>query len=147
MRRATIAFALVLVTALGSAACVQRQMRIGANVAPSLIVEQFLRAANARDLDTMARLFGTKSGPIIDRDDRRAVEQRMFAIASELKHTDFEVVSEQMVPGRTAEATQLTVRLTADERKVSVPFTLVRYKTDSWLIEQIGLEVLTSPKN
>ena len=119
----------------------------GAGVAPSLIVEQFMKAANAKDLETMGRLFGTKDGPIANRDDRNAVEKRMFAIATELRHTDYEITGEQMVPGRSELATKVAVRLTKDDRKFNVPFTLVRYKNDSWLVEQIGLEVLTAPRN
>ena len=37
-----------------------------AAVAPSLSVESFLQAANTRYLPAMARLFGTKDGPMAD---------------------------------------------------------------------------------
>ena len=106
-----------------------------------------MRAANSKDLESMGRLFGTKSGPIINRDEKHDVERRMFAIAAELQHTDFEIAGESMVPGRTQEATMLTVRLTKEDHKFNVPFTLVRYKGSSWLVERIGLEVLTAPRN
>lgn len=110
---------------------------------PLLVVEQFLRAANAKDLARMAQLFGTKDGPIANRDPRDQVEQRMFAIASVLRHDDFEVESEQLVPGRSTEAIQLTVKLTISGSPYQVPFTMVRYKDQSWLVEQIGIEVIT----
>lgn len=108
------------------------------------MVEQFLRAANAKDLDRMGQLFGTKDGPIANRDPRDQVEQRMFAIASVLTHEDFEVESEQLVPGRSSEATKLTVKLTIKGTPYHVPFTVVRYNDQSWLVEQIGIEVITT---
>lgn len=106
-----------------------------------------MRAANARDLDGMARLFGTKAGPASEKWGRTELEQRMFAIATELHHNDYEVAGEAMVPGRTETATKVNIRLTNENGKYIVPFTLVRYKSDSWLIEQIGIEVLTAPKH
>lgn len=140
-----IAFAVALTTTAGAAACVKQQVIAAGNVGPSLLVEQFLRAANQKDLQAMGRLFGTKDGPIINRESRQAMEQRMFTIASVLRHQDFEIQAEQVVPGRTTEATRLTVRLTINEKPYTVPFVLVRHK-DGWLVEQIGLEQITAPR-
>ena len=47
-----------------------------ATLATSLVIEQFLRAVNAKDLDTMARLFGTRDGSIRNRDPKQQVEDR-----------------------------------------------------------------------
>lgn len=140
-----------MVAALAVTACVKEEVipnqRAGAasNMGPSLVVEQFMRALNTepKDLVTMARLFGTKDGPVGERDPRALVEQRMFAIATVLHHDDYEVVREQQVPGRTSEATQLLVKVTAGKRTNTVPFTMVRYKDNAWLIEQIGLDAVT----
>src|SRR5688572_21441393 len=116
----------------------------GSTVAP-LVVDQFMRAANQQppNLQGMGKLFGTKDGSAWDKWPRYEVETRMFAIARELKHQDFQVTAEQIVPGRTGEATQLTVRVKINERNYNVPFTLVRYKENNWLIEQIGIDVIT----
>ena len=65
-------------------------------------------------------------------------------IATVLHHDDYEIVREQLVPGRTSEATQLIVRVTAGKNANTVPFTLVRYKESGWLIEQIGLDAITN---
>jgi hypothetical protein len=147
MKRAfTLMLAMVVVTA-----CVKEQVvsgaRSAANLGPSLVVEQFMRALNSepKDAVTMARLFGTKEGPVGARDPKNQVEQRMFAIAAILQHDDYEVVREVQVPGRTAEATQLIVRVKRGERISNVPFTLVRYK-EGWLIEQIGIDVITNQR-
>lgn len=115
-------------------------------VAPTLIVEQFLRAVNAGDLDTMARLFGTREGSITERDSREQVDNRMFAIASVLRHDDYRIEGEQIVPGRRDEATQLLVRLTFPDRDVVVPFTMVITDDRTWMIEQIAIERVTQAR-
>jgi hypothetical protein len=134
-----------------SSACVKEAVIGGgtSTVGPSLVVEQFLRAANSEppNLQAMGRLFGTKDGSAAEKWPRVEVEQRMFAIARELKHQDFEITGEQIVPGRVGEATRLIVRVTVRDRPYNVPFTLVRYKANTWLIEEIGISVLTRPTN
>lgn len=137
----------VLTLALSTTACVKQQVSAVSNVGSSLVVEQFMRAANAKDLDAMARLFGTKDGSVFGRWPKDEIEKRMFVISTELKHEDFSVTAEQIVPGRGADATKLTVKLRKDGRDYNVPFTLVRYKNESWLVEQIGIDVITSPRN
>lgn len=112
-------------------------------VGPSLVLERFLRAANANDLETMSQLFGTKDGNLLRRDDRPEVEQRMFVLASLLRHDDYQIQGTEIVPGRLREATRLMVLMTFGDRKVVVPFTMVRAGGDSWLVEQIGIERIT----
>ena len=142
------ATAVVLAFALSTAACVKQEViSAGSNVGSSLVVEQFMRAANGKDLDGMARLFGTKDGPVAGRWPKDEIEKRMFVISTELKHEDFTVTAEQIVPGRGVDATKLTVKLRKDGKDYNVPFTLVRYKDTSWLVEQIGLDVITAPRN
>lgn len=142
----------LMLAALTVAGCVKEQVvvptRTSSGVGPALVIEQFMRAVNSepKDLVTMGRLFGTKDGPIGERDPRPQVEQRMFAIATVLHHDDYEVVREQQVPGRTSEATQLMVRVKAGEHSSTVPFTMVRYKDGGWLIEQIGLDAITNQR-
>jgi hypothetical protein len=98
-----------------------------------------------KDLGTMGRLFGTKDGPIISRDPKAQVEQRMFAIASVLRHDDYQIIREQIVPGRLQDAITLLVSVKTGDASNQVPFTLVRYK-DNWLIEEIGIGVITNQK-
>ena len=148
MRTVSIALiaAAVALTACAKQVVVDDGGGMAATVAPSLVVEQFLRAANAQDLGAMGRLFGTREGPISERDPRSTVEQRMFALASILRHDDFEVTGDQQVPGRTEEARKLTVRLKSGQRSYHVPFTMVRSTRSGWLVEQIGIDVITNPR-
>ncbi len=113
-------------------------------VGASLVLERFLRAANENDLDTMARLFGTKDGSILQRDGRTQAEQRMFILASLLRHDDYVIQDNEIVPGRMREATRLMVRMQFRDRTVVVPFTMVR-SGDGWLVERIGVERITNP--
>ncbi|MEN8376441.1 MAG: hypothetical protein ABFS34_13425 [Gemmatimonadota bacterium] len=106
-------------------------------VAPSLVVERFLQAVNARDVGTLGRLFGTRDGPIADRDDRDAVEQRMFTLASLLRHQDYSILGDRVVPGRVTEALDIMTTLQQGGRSVAVPFTLVRTRDGGWLVERI----------
>ncbi|HUG01019.1 MAG TPA: hypothetical protein VML95_04110 [Longimicrobiales bacterium] len=112
-------------------------------VAPSLVVERFLQAVNARDVTTLGRLFGTSDGPISARDDRAAVEQRMFTLASLLQHDDYTILGDQVVPGRAGEAIDIMTTLRKGQRAVAVPFTLVRTREGGWLVERIETGELT----
>jgi hypothetical protein len=138
-----------------------------AGVAPMLSVERFLQAANAGDLEAMARIFGTADGAIADDtggalgcafkrigswirvSDRCAswqeIELRMNIIAMILQHDDYRIRSEASVPGRQRPATRVGVDLVrGGERFTDVPFVVVRSNDGRWMVEQIGLERITS---
>jgi hypothetical protein len=140
LRRSGVVAVLAL-SALTLTACSSRSAAPPApGMAPVLVIERFLQAANSNDIQTMGRLFGTSRGSVLRRDPREQVEQRMFAIASILRHDDYVVEGEQVVPGRIGEAVRINVRLTVGERRVSVPFTVVRTRSNEWLVEQIDLQ-------
>jgi hypothetical protein len=151
MRRRSVntAFRMVLPLVLALSACATRTERIAVppsntGVAPALTVERFLRAVNARDYDTMARLFGTKSGSVLERDPKPEVERRMFALASVLRHDDYAIEDEMAAPGRTGEAVVIVVRLQVGDQRVPVPFTVVRTKNAGWLVENIDIVRITA---
>jgi len=136
-----------------------------AAVAPSLSVERFLQAANDRDLESMARLFGTVEGPIADTGGplgcafrklgswfgmshrcvtKPEVELRMDAIAGILRHQDYQIVSQADVPGRLEPTVRIGVDLTIRGEIVrDVPFVLVRTREGRWLVQEIGLTKIT----
>jgi hypothetical protein len=68
----------------------------------------------------------------------------MFALASVLRHTDYQILNEQIVPGRRQEATQLVVRLVSGEGRYDLPFTLVQSSKSGWLIENVPVDLLTN---
>lgn len=109
------------------------------SLAPPMVIERFLRAANQNDLDTMARLFGTQEGPVSELWPKKEQDDRLFLLASVLRHTDYTIGQEQIVPGRRDVATKYPVRLVINGEPVEVPFTLVRGQ-QHWLIEQIDTQ-------
>lgn len=133
------------------------------DVAPALVVERFLQAANvvaqgiaarpdavgargapAAELETMGRLFGTTAGSALRIYPRSEVEERMAILASILRHDDFRIVGEGLVPGRIGQAVQILVQLTVDGTEIDVPFTVVYSEKDGWLIERFNAEALTA---
>lgn len=139
--------AVLLVTLLG-AGCVTQQARTmeqaAAGLTPALVVERFLRAVNANELMTMARLFGTREGSVLHRDPRRQVERRMFVLASVLRHDDYTLERKRIAPGRLGNAVTVVVRMRFGERETPVPFTVVRSADDAWLIERVDIERITA---
>ena len=139
----------VPIVLLAMAACSSRSVE-RVNVAPSnpevatsLVIDQFMRATMSYDLDTMARLFGTVDGSILGWESRTEVDQRMFAIASLLRHDSYSIKGLEIVPGRREEATRVIVNMSLGEHSVDVPYTLVWSKNRTWMIEQIDLEAFT----
>jgi hypothetical protein len=125
-----------------------------------LSVERFLQAANTRDLDAMARLFGTADGPIIDQTGGgfscafkrmgswigigepcvswAEIELRMDALAQILRHDDYRLRSESAVAGRTSPTSRIGVDLTrAGSLYADIPFLVVQTPDGRWLVEEI----------
>ncbi len=159
---------LALLLTLGAGGCTTtRVISSGemAAVAPMLSVERFLQACNQRDLYSMAALFGTADGPVIETGgpvgcafkrmgswiglgDRCAtlqeVELWMDAIALILKHEDYTIVSDASVAGRTHPTTRIGVNLRINGRDIlDVPFLVVKTGEGRWLVEEIDLAKVT----
>ncbi len=128
-----------------------------AGVAPMLSVERFLQAANTRDLEAMARIFGNADGPIAERASNTfacafkrmgswiglggrclswaEIELRMNTIAVILQHDDYRVRAESAVPGRSRPTTRVSVDLArGTEQFVDVPFVVVQASDGRWLV-------------
>ena len=157
---------LLLILLLALPGCTTTQVISGggefAAVAPMLSVERFLKASNERDLHSMASLFGSSGGPIIETGgafgcafkkigswiglgDRcntlQDIELRMDVIADILQHDDYTIASEARVPGRANPTTRVGVHLVIRGRDISdVPFLVVQTDGGRWLVEEIDLE-------
>jgi hypothetical protein len=142
-------FALLAITLPMAWGCTTQQVsststsRDAGGLAPVLTVERFLQAASQRDLATMATLFGTHEGPLDGR--REDLELRMNAIAVVLEHDDYSIGAETMVPGRTHPTRRVGVDLIRGETTYEdVPFLVVETRSGSWIVEEIGLDQITS---
>lgn len=143
IRRAT-GWAVVLLLVVLAGCATASETRVAADTpGPALVVERFLQAANASDLESMLQLFGSAKATISELDGRSKAEQRMHVLATLLRHDDFVIRSQAAVPGRLGQASQVKVQLTQGEETPLVPFTVVRRDGGGWIIEQIGLEPLT----
>jgi hypothetical protein len=146
--RALLAGALLIVVPACSSHRVEPASPVApqdATVATQLVIDQFLRASNSNDLDTMARLFGTVDGSIRKWEKKDDVDKRMFAIASVLRHDSYTVKRQEIVPGRREQATRVIVSMRFPSQKtIDVPFTLVWTRDSVWLIEQIGITEITN---
>ena len=159
-----------MVAVLGLAGCASGPMSQSssmAGVAPILSVERFLQAANTGDLQSMARIFGTAEGSMADRaggafscgfkrggswiglgDGCMAsseIKLRMNVIAEILQHDAYRIQTESAVPGRERPTTRVSVGIQPGaERFTDVPFTVVQGSDGRWLVEEIGLDVMTA---
>lgn len=136
---------------------------------PQISVERFLQAANSRDLDAMARIFGTEDGPVLENTGstfgcafkrmgswlrisdrcitREDIELRMDAIAYILRHDRYRITSESTVAGRRFPTTRVMVELErGSQRFPDVPFVAVRTARGTWMIEEVGLERVTAAR-
>ena len=143
MKRLPILFVLLMSTG----ACTSRTTMSQAllRVAPALTVERFLQAANARDLETMSRLFGTDEGPIGDSRGRQEVELRMDVIAEILQHDDYQIISERPVPGAEVSTIRIGVDMSLPTGTTvqDVGFTVVLEPPDRWLVNVIEVTKIT----
>jgi hypothetical protein len=138
-----------------------------APVAAQLSVERFLQAANERDFQGMARLFGTQNGSSWETGStfgcffkkigswfggsactkKVDVEIRMDAIASIIRHEDYRIVREEPVAGRTSPTRRVMVDLTIDGQGISaMPFVVVQTGGGRWLVEQVPLEQIMAAR-
>ena len=142
MNRLPILFFLLTSAGACTSQTVVRQSQF--TVAPALTVERFLQAANARDLVTMSRLFGTHDGPIADSGSRVEIELRMDLIAGLLQHDDYEIISEGRVPGAEFPSNRIGVDLLLPGGTTvrDVGFTVVE-SDDRWLVNIVEVLKLT----
>lgn len=142
--------------------CVTRTVgtRDADGLGAALVVERFLRASNTiaqsresgsdslermrQELDTMIRLFGTSKSTIEQLSSREAAERRMIALADLLRHDDYRIAGNRLVPGRGDEAVDIMVRMTVGTDGATIPFTVVRTSSDGWRIEKIQIEPLVN---
>lgn len=140
--------ALMALFLLGAVACAggapRSDVPASALPGPALTLERFLRAANANDLKTMTELFGTRDQTIAELDGRQQAEERMYVLASLLRHDDWSLQAQRAVPGRRTEATELLVELRQGRRLVNVPFRVVRTESGGWIVEFVDLRPITS---
>jgi hypothetical protein len=133
-------FALALGGCASAGGLWQRAEVYGALTAESA-VSQFLDGANRSDYRLMARLFGSGDGPAESDLGRVETEQRMFVLASLLRHASYSLreMEVAMEGGRRRLIADMVGTRNGD---VSVPFATASYQ-GRWFVEQIFTDALT----
>jgi hypothetical protein len=82
-------------------ACSSATQKMGSNgqltgaASAQLAVDQFLQAVNAKDLQAMSTVFGTKDGPARETMDRTELEKREVILACYFNHDTARILGEQ----------------------------------------------------
>lgn len=105
----------------------------------SAAVTTFLQAARSTDVQTMARTFGTASGPITEREGANDVDKRMRSLACYLAHDSARIVEE--LPG-VGTGRALTVELRQSELVRRTRFTTVPGPRNRWFVESFDINAL-----
>ena len=144
MPRLALLLPVCLMLAAGCSSAMRPPGGIAGAPAAQAAVERFMQFAAEKDYTGMGWVFGTESGPIVQRDPLGEVEQRMYLLANLLEHDTFAVEAGGPVPGRTGGAFSFQVTLRRGARTVQVPFTAVRGPENRWFVEQLATEALTT---
>lgn len=143
--RARAAVTLLLLAGFGACAgSIPRAESGPGAVGPAAAVDRFLQLAGESNYVQMGWVFGTTSGPLIQRDPLPEVEKRMYALASVLQHDAFVVGPPTAVPGRVGNAMSFDVQIQRNGRNVVVPITTVRGPDGRWFVEQVSVEAVTN---
>jgi len=120
---------------------------------PEQAVEAFLTAAQEavqarragesteadRAYERMAAVFGTESGSISRAYPAGEVRSRMIVLSSCIRPDQFRVTSTPDPQAWTAGTTTITVELRRGTDTLTLPFHLVKGRSDRWFIERIDI--------
>jgi len=127
--------ALFLLTACSSAT--QRNGgQLTGSAAPQIAAEQFLRAANAGDLQAMSTEWGTKDGPARETMDRTQLEKRLTILACYFKHDSARVLGE--APGMGGRR-DVRIELRKGNLTRQTTFYTVKGPSDRWYVENMDI--------
>ncbi|MFA6130625.1 MAG: hypothetical protein WC731_06575 [Candidatus Omnitrophota bacterium] len=108
-------------------------------VSPSAAIQQFLAAAQRKDLTAMANVWGTEKGPASQNMSQRELERRELIMIQCLPH-------EQATLGTPAPSEagrlRIPVEITLLTRKAKPIFTVVRGPKDRWYVENLEIDQL-----
>ncbi len=109
-----------------------------------MAVRGFLDGAGAKDYGRMMKLFGTSSGPAVDRFGVTDVEQRMIVLAGILQHASYDLRQAnlaQLGPDRVR--WEVTLEGTR-KGTVVVPVITTPDSSGRWFVERLNLDALTA---
>lgn len=113
-------------------------------VNPVATVGAFMNAAKANDLAAMARLWGTRRGPMVGRMDPGELDRRLTVMQRYLTHERFEVLEGVASVTAREDVRSYRVRITRRGCVHVVPFELVRID-GGWLVSNVDLDEAGNP--
>jgi hypothetical protein len=133
-------------TLLIAIACSQPSYNSPAPADPDATVIGFLSAVRDKDIDRMAALWGTSSGPAANRMDSQTLEQRLTITRIYLEHEEYTIVPRpaDVVVDLESGEQAVFVRLTRKGCTPVVPFILTPY-AGGWLVRNVDLEMAGNP--
>lgn len=111
---------------------------------PEDAVRSFMRAVADSNVALMGRYWGTARGPAAATGQPPDHEKRLTIIQVYLRRNQHRIVGSEPVPGdETRRVVQ--VELTTEGCVRTVPFTTVRTRGGSWIVNQVNLEAVGHP--
>lgn len=104
--------------------------------APELAVQQFLQAVNAKDLQAMGTVFGTKNGPARETMDRTELEKREIILACYFAHDSSRVISN--TPGL-QDHRDVRVELKKGNLTRQTTFFTIKGPGDRWYVDNMDI--------
>ena len=104
--------------------------------APQLAVDQFLRAVNAKDLQAMSIVFGTKNGPARETMDRTELEKREIILQCYFAHDASRIIGE--TPG-TQNHRDVRVELKKGNLTRQTTFYTIKGPGDRWYVDNMDI--------
>lgn len=124
------------------AACSSATRNAGTNgqltgaAAPQIAVDQFLKAVNAKDLQAMSTVFGTKNGPARETMDRAELEKREIILACYFAHDSSRILSE--TPGLQSHR-DVRVELKKGSFTRQTTFYTIKGPSDRWYVDNMDI--------
>ena len=122
------------------AACSSATQRNGGALtgaaAPQGTTQEFLRAANAGDLQAMSAQWGTKDGPARESMDRIQLEKRLTILACYFKHDSARIIGD--APGSPGHR-DVRIELHKGNLVRQTTFYTVKGPGDRWYVENMDL--------
>jgi hypothetical protein len=105
-------------------------------------VQGFMQAVADSNVDKMAGLWGTASGPAAKTRQPQDYQRRIAIMRAYLKNDSFRLTSD--VP-KTADRRELQVQIRRQVCTWNVPFVAIRTTDGSWLVNQVELTAAGNP--
>ena len=109
---------------------------------PDEAVRRYVAAADAKDVDGLAAVWGTAQAPLADRASRQEVERRAFIVFCHLEHDAVELTGPALGEG----GRQLfRVALRQGERSATTTFaTIQNARSKRWFVETFDLTAVVA---